>query len=179
MRDCNFASDDFVEAYEELKHYLEAVSDGEGREMLESDLPPDQKTQFEALLDEMLVEFNDEANEEIYNLYLDWDDTLRLMFEQGRSPGKLLNFFETFVESVSKIALGSQENSDIFADQLGELGADKTEVKEELRKRITRKRIVALEEREYQNSLDAVSDAYNETISDELENLQNDREACI
>lgn len=167
----NFAPNEFVRALGDLRWYLQLSSESEPNENLSHFLDPDQKSRIERMLDEMLVAFDEERNSNAYDLYLDWDDTFRLMNELGRSPRELLDFLEMFVEAIAKLALRFEDHSHITEERLEEWEEENEEIKTDLQNRIERKRKEALEQREYQNTLDTVSESYNETVFDELEDL--------
>lgn len=167
----NFAPNEFVRAFGDLRWYLQLSSESEPNEDLSHFLDTGQKTRIERKLDEMLVAFDKENNSDIYGLYLDWDDTFRMMNELGRSPRELLDFLEMFVEAVAKLTLRFQDHSHITEERLKEWEIENEEIKTDLQNKIKRKRKEALNQRDYQNTLDTVSESYNETIFDELEDL--------
>lgn len=167
----NYAPDDFVRAYGDLRWHLATVAEDESQSTFSRFVPPDEKTRIEELLDEMLLAFDEEAYGEVHDLYLEWDDTMRLLNQQGSSPRELLEFTELFVEGVAKVVLRLAEHSDVPPEKLAEWRAERDEVRTDLRNRIERKRRAALSERTEEGSLDAISDAYNESIAEELDDL--------
>lgn len=168
----NFAPNEFIRAYADLRWHLAYLSTmNEDQDTFDRFLDRKQKSRIEEMLDEMLAEFDEEEYQEIYSLYLDWDDTLRLMNELGRSPREMLDFLEMFVEAIAKIAIRFNDNSNISEGKFSEWEEEKSEVKTDLRNKIQRKRKEAIKQRDYQGSLEAISESYNEAIFEELEDM--------
>ncbi|MEY7848217.1 hypothetical protein AB7C87_03335 [Natrarchaeobius sp. A-rgal3] len=167
----NFAPDDFVIAYADLRWYLNTVSQDKGQHRLSQFVAPDEKTHIEELLDEMLANFDEELYSEIHNIYLDWDDTMRLLVDIGRSPRELHDFTETFIEGTARIILRFEEHSNIDSETLENWREEKEKVRRDLQSRVTQKRKEALSERQPTSTLDSVSDSYNTAISEELDEL--------
>lgn len=167
----NHAPDDFVKAYGDLRWHLAAISEDEAQSTFSEFVPAEEKTRTEELLDEMLVAFDDEEYGDVHDLYLEWDDTMRLLNQQGSSPRELLEFTEMFVEGVAKIVLRLTENTNVPAEKRSEWRERSAETRADLRRKIERKRESALSRRRDAGSLDAVSESYNESISDELDDL--------
>ena len=164
-----FAPNDFVRAYGDLRWHLQLIQDRQPDVTFSLFLPPDEKSRIERMLDEMLVAFDAENNSEIYELYLDWDDTFRMMNEMGRSPRELLEFLEMFIEAVAKLGFRFEDHAHITDGRLEEWERENDEIERDLVNEIQRKRNEALEQRAYGESLERVSEAYNDAIFDELE----------
>jgi len=169
----NFAPDDFVIAYADLRWYLNTISQDEDQHRLSQFVAPDETTRIEELLDEMLANFDEERYSEIHDIYLDWDDTIRLLVDIGRSPRELHDFTEIFIEGAARIILRFEENSNIDSEALDEWREEKEKVRKDLQNRVTQKRKEALSERQSTSALDSVADSYNTAISEELNDLQN------
>ena len=167
----HFAPDDFVVAYADLRWYLNTISQDEDQHRLTQFVGPDEKTHIEDLLDEMLANFDEEQYSELYDIYLDWDDTMRLLVDIGRSPRELHDFTESFIEGAARIILRFEENSNIDSDTLEEWSEEKEKVHRDLRNRVTQKRKEALSERQSTSTLDSVANSYNTAISEELDDL--------
>jgi hypothetical protein len=167
----NFPPHEFVTAYADLRWYLSTISSDKNQKTIEYFTDPSEKSTIEELLDEMLVSFDEDEFEEIYDLYLDWDDTVRLLNEEGASARELLDFTETFIEAIAKAVLRFKNQSHISDQRLNEWKEEKEKVLNDLEKKIQRRRKSTLSGRSSSEGLRDISDAYNETISDELEDL--------
>lgn len=167
----NFPPHEFVTAYGDFRWYLSSISIDRNQKTIEHFTDPSQKSRIEELLDEMLVSFDEDEFGEIYDLYLDWDDTVRLLNEEGASARELLDFTETFIEAIAKAVLRFKDQSHISDSRLEKWEEEKEKVLSDLEKKIQRRRRSALSGRSPSGELRDVSDSYNETISDELEEL--------
>lgn len=167
----NFAPDDFVVTYADLRWYLYTILQDEGQQRLSQFVAPDEKTRIEELLDEMLANFDVERYSEIHDIYLDWDDTMRLLVDIGRSPRELHDLTETFIEGAARIVLRFEEHSNIDSEALEDWREEKKKLRRDLQSRVTQKRKQALSERQSTSALDSVADSYNMAISEELDDL--------
>lgn len=167
----NFPPHEFVTAYGNFRWYLSSISFDRNQKTIEYFTDSSEKSMIEELLDEMLISFDEDAFEEIYDLYLDWDDTVRLLNEEGASARELLDFTETFIEAIAKAVLRFKDQSHISESRLEKWGDEKEKVLNDLEKKIQRRRESALSGRSLSGELCNVSDSYNETISDELEDI--------
>lgn len=167
----NFAPHEFVAAYGHFRWYLSSISIDRNQKTIEHFTDPSEKSTIEELLDKMLTSFDEEEFEEIYDLYLDWDDTIRLLNEEGASARELLDFTETFIEAIAKAVLRFKDRSNISEHRVEEWEEEKDKVLNDLEKKIQRRRQSALSGRSLSGELQDVSESYNETISDELEDL--------
>lgn len=165
----NFPPHEFVTAYGNFRWYLSSISLDRDQKTIEHFTDPAAKSRIEELLDEMLISFDEEPFAEIYDLYLDWDDTIRLLNEEGASARELLDFTETFIEAMAKAVLRFKDREHISEDRLTEWKKEKQKVLNDLETKIERRRESALSGRSLSGELQEVSDSYNETISDELE----------
>jgi len=166
-----FPPHEFVTAYGNFRWYLSSISLDKDQKTIEYFTDPSEKSTIEELLDEMLVSFDRDEFEEIYDLYLDWDDTIRLLNEDGASAREMLEFTETFIEAISKAVLRFNKRSNISEDRLNEWEDQKGKVLNDLEKKIQRRRDSVLSDRSSSGELRNVSDSYNETISSELEDI--------
>jgi hypothetical protein len=167
----NFPPHEFVTAYGNFRWFLSTISIDRNQKTIEHFTDPSEKSTIEELLDEMLISFDEEEFDEIYDLYLDWDDTIRLLNEEGASARELLDFTETFIEALAKSVLRFKDRSHISHDRLEKWEEEKEKVLVDLEKKIHKRRESALSDRSLSGELRNVSDSYNETISDELEDI--------
>lgn len=167
----NFRPDDFIEAYGDLRWYLAQFAIDDEQRTLTKFLGSKQKSVIEDHLDRMLGTFPSEEYQEIHHTYLEWDDTIRLLHEQGHSPRSLLEFTELFIEGLAKTVLRFKHNDNIPDERLAEWQEDKEDTLRELGDRIQRKRQEALQHREESGMMDRIAESYNETILDEINDL--------
>jgi len=167
----NFPPHEFVTAYGDFRWYLSSLSLDRDQKTFEHFTDPSAKSTIEELLDEMLISFDVDEFGEIHGLYLDWDDTIRLLNEEGASARELLDFTETFIEAFAKAVLRFKERSHISEARLNEWEEEKEKVLNDLEKKIQRRRESALSGRSLSSEFRDVSDSYNETITDELEDF--------
>lgn len=167
----NFAPHEFVTAYGNLRWYLSSISLDRNQKTFEHFTDPSAKSKIEELLDDMLTSFDKGEFEDIYGLYLDWDDTTRLLNEEGASARELLDFTETFIEAFAKAVLRFKDRSNISEARIETWEEEKEKVLNDLEKKIQRRRASALSGRSISGELHDVSEAYNETIRDELEDI--------
>lgn len=167
----NFPPHAFVTAYGDLRWHLSTSSLDSDQATFDQFSDPAEKSTIEELLDEMLVTFDEDEFEEIYGLYLDWDDTIRLLYETDASTRELLDFTETFIEALAKAVLRFKDQSNVSEARLQEWREEKEDVLHDLEHSIQRRRKSALSSRTPSGELEKVSDAYNEMIAEELEDL--------
>lgn len=167
----NFPPHEFVTAYGNFRWYLSSISLDRDQVTFEHFTDPSEKSTIEDFLDKMLISFEEDEFEEIYDLYLDWDDTIRLLNEEGASARELLDFTETFIEALAKAVLRFKDQSHISQSRVKKWEKEKEKVLNDLEKKIERRRKGALSGRSLSGELHDVSGSYNETISDELEDF--------
>ena len=167
----NFPPHEFVTAYGEFRWYLSSIALDRAQMTFEHFTDPSEKSKIEELLDNMLASFDRDKFGEVYHLYLDWDDTIRLLNEEGASARELLDFTETYIEAMAKAVLRFKDRSNISEKRLKKWEEEKEKVLNDLEKKIQRRRESALSDRRLSGELRDVSESYNEAISDELEEL--------
>lgn len=167
-----YAPNDFIRAYGELRSYIgEALLSDTDQHLFDDYVPDSERTVFEAILDEMLVNFPKEEYE-LYETYLVWDDTMRLLYDQGASPRELHNFFESLIEVLSEAILRFQHRSHIPEGRLRRWQESREETLENFRNSVEEKRSTVLaRDANSGNELEGVADAYNETIIQELDDF--------
>lgn len=170
----NYSPNKFIQLYGDLRWHLAALS-------LEQDKPQQstvsafhsepKRSEVERLLDEMLINFPEEEYSEIYNLYLTWDDTMRLLEENDARPREKLDFLENFIQKLSKIVLRFEHRSDIPDYRIERWREDKPRHKQELEDQINRVRERALNGREISGVLESVSESYNKSVIDSINDI--------
>jgi hypothetical protein len=167
----NFRPDEFIEAYGDLRWDLAKFVVDDKQQTFAQFLDKDQKSTIEDHLDRMLATFPSEEYEEIHHIYLEWDDTIRLLHEQRYNPGTLKEFAELFIEGLAKAVLRLKYNNNIPDERLAKWQAEKDETLADLADRIRRKRKDALQHRDEAGMLDRLAEPYNETILDEIDDV--------
>ena len=167
----NFSPHEFITSYGDFRWYLASRSIDENQSTFEEFLAPSEKSTIEQMLDSMLIAFDKEEFGKIYEQYLEWDDTIRLLSDQGASARELLDFTELFIEAFAKIVLRLKDRENISEERITKWQAEKEEALEDFETKVERKRRSALLGREVSGELDRVSESYNESISDELEDI--------
>lgn len=164
------APNEFVEAFGNLRWHLSARTIAqEDQSALDAFVTEERKTSMEDLLDDMLRDFPEDEYGEVYEEYLLWDDTFRLLYDQGASPRVLKEFLESFIDSLSKICLRFEDNSNIPDEEIESWEEEKTDEISNLKESIKRKRKLVVQERHPTDELETVSAAYNESIEDEID----------
>lgn len=167
----NFRPDGFIEAYGDLRWDLAEFAIDEKQQTFAQFLDKDQKSSIEDHLDRMLATFPTEEYKDIHHIYLEWDDTFRLLHEQGYSPRTLKEFAELFIDGLAKTVLRLKYNNNIPDERLAKWQAEKDETLTDLADRIRRKRKDALQHRDESGMLDPLAEPYNETILDEIDDV--------
>lgn len=171
----NFRPEEFIEAYGDFRFYLAGFVVDTKQRTLTKYFDPAEKSIIEDYLDRMLVTFPEQKYSEIHETYLEWDDTIRLLYEQGHSPRSLKEFTELFIEGFAKTVLRFQYNDHIPEDRLIKWRAEKEEILSDLIDNIQRRRRNALRQREDSEMLNRISDSYNESILNEIQNNSDGR----
>jgi len=161
------APNDFIEAYSRMRAQFESVNLNK-QELLVEHTEGGTVAYFEHLLDEMLETFPRRRYEPVYDLYLRWDDTMRLMLEADTDFQELHDFLDFFIERLSEIVLRFEHNENISATRLADWEEKKPESEEELTSHIDETRRKYLLETEQAGELEAVEEAYDDVVCREL-----------
>lgn len=166
----NFAPTPFIEAYSRLRAQFEAV------DLDQQQLLPDYNqggaSTIENLLDEMLVSYPEERYGELYDVYLSWDDTIRLLLSNGATAAEMKDFLEFFVEKLSEIVLRFEHRHNIPEERLESWREQKSEKLETLEEGIEETRRAALEGHEPPEILQSVSESFDRTVEEEFDELE-------
>lgn len=162
------APNDFIEAYSRMRAQFEAVNLNQQELLFEHTERGGTDAYFEHLLDEMLETFPRRRYGDVLDLYLRWDDTMRLMLEADADFQELHDFLDFFIEKLSEIVLRFEHNTNIPAGRLEEWEEAKPDSKEELADEIEDTRREYLLATEPAGELDAVEDEYDDVVSREL-----------
>lgn len=168
------AENEFIRKYSELRWLLSTIdlgrqerldnygSGGESNEMY-----------LKRQLDGMMTVYpaDEERYENMKGLYLRWDDTIRLMVDQSVEYSRIAEFLDDFIRTFSKGVLRFVYNQNISDDRLRDWEEDAAEEQAKFTTHLKDVRSELLRGRSRSTELDRVSEAYSQTIEEQIENL--------
>jgi len=163
------AENEFIQEYSELRWLLGTIDLGKQQR-----LAGESNEEFlRESLDAMIEAYPSDENRysEIEALYLRWDDTVRLMLDQSEEYSRIAEFLDDFIEVLSKAVLRFTYQHNISENRLNEWEEDAAEARSEFTTQIRTVRRELLDERPRSTELDAVSDAYAETVEEKIDSL--------
>lgn len=163
-----FAPTKFITAFDDFRSFI-SKTDRQST-TLDSFISgkPSYSPESEALelLDEALISYPEDRYEEMYDVFLEWEDTTRLLLEQETSfdeaEGLLRDFWETF----SKVELRLQHEQNTPQEQKMRWVKQRENAKREFRERLTEMRNEILTNRQQSDVLNDVAESYSETVRD-------------
>lgn len=170
------APKEFIRAYSDLRWQLNnADLESQSKlqayaELSEPPSEPQNETYVIHLLDEMQITFPEEY-EEMRSLYLRWDDTVRLMLEQDRRYEEIAQFLDSFIETLSQYTLRFEHGENIPDSRIAEWKEEGDERVETFEKELREIREGLLLNRENSGLLDSISESFDETVLDDLEEV--------
>jgi len=168
------AANEFIQAYSELRWLLSTIDLGEQRRLPNYGARGESNEEYlKRQLDEMMVAYpeDEERYEEMKTLYFRWDDTVRLMVGQSVEYSRIAEFLDEFITTLSKAILRFAHNQSISEERLVDWGVDAAEEKAEFTTRLREVRTNLLRNRSRSTELDSVSDAYSQTVEEQIEQL--------
>lgn len=169
-----FAPNEFIRSYSRLRKHLESLeqveidSETSRQRRLDDFDDSEGRNYVEQLLDRMITTFPREQYEDVYRLYLRWDDTMRMLVEQDRPIHEQKVFLEFFVEKLSEITLRFEHNHAIPEDRLSDWYDRRAEIIRELDEGIEETRNECLSRREQSGELESVAEIYDETVIEDI-----------
>lgn len=161
------APNSFIEEYSRLRAQFEAVN--LNRQALFAEYTEGgTEGFFMEKLDKMLDTFPRSRYSDVLDLYLRWDDTIRLMIEANADFQDLHDFLDFFIERLSEITLRFEHNSNIPRSRLNTWSDEKPSAEEEMEKRIEEVRQEYLLKTEQSGELERIADEYDELVSRNL-----------
>jgi hypothetical protein len=167
-----YAPNEFVSAYSDLRRALQYTDLDEQTPLstFDPDRPNDNHGLVASQLDRMVDTYPDDdpAFDPLFDVFLRWEDTARLLIEQGREFARLEAFLDEFVQAISEavlrhhFAVGVDEER---VDQWRTNAAASVEAFEEV---VRDWRTDLLESRDRSGVLQSVSETYDETVLDGL-----------
>lgn len=162
---------EFIRAYSELRWQLENVEPTqtglEGHSEIKS-----RKDIIEDLLDEMMITYPEEFDQ-METLFLRWEDTMRLLLEEDVEYDQIEKFFESFVETLSRVELRFHFNRNIPEARL-ENWKDEVETElEEFEVELDEQRQgLLLDQPEISVAkFEKISESYSATVMEDMESL--------
>jgi hypothetical protein len=168
------AENAFIRKYSELRWLLSTIDLGE-QERLENygNGGESNEEYLKRQLDEMIDAYPDEQGRygDMKRVYLRWDDTVRLMMDQSVEYSRIAEFLDDFIEVLSKSVLRFVYNQHISDERLAEWEEDAAEEKSNFTSHLRDVRSELLHDRSRTTELDRVSDAYSQTVEEQIEQL--------
>jgi hypothetical protein len=168
----HYAPNEFVLSYSNLRAYLQYTDlDTQVPLTVFGDTDPDDNREIVTdLLDKMRTTYPESSRrfDQLFEVYLRWDDTARLLVEQGNNFSRLEQLLDDFVQVLSNTVLRFEYNDDISAARLDEWDAGTDSEIENFETDLRRRRETLLSERERSGVLESVSDSYDETVLRDL-----------
>jgi hypothetical protein len=104
-------------------------------------------------------------------LYLRWDDTVRLMVDQSVEYSRIAEFLDDFIRMLSKTVLRFAYNQNISEERLAEWEEDAADERNAFTTKLKDVRTELLADRSRSTELDRVSEAYSQTVEEQIERL--------
>lgn len=159
-----YASEEFIERYSDLRWHLSAESQTREGGQQSLDVFSDGPTRTEQLLDEMFLTYPEDEYEELYEHYLTWDDTMRMLVEEGAHPGRQLAFLEFFIEKLSQITLRFEYRRNVPEERLEAWREERPDQIEELDIKLESVRQRLIEQRPTSEIFYELSESYDRVI---------------
>lgn len=125
-------------------------------------------TEAQELLDSVLVEYPEDTYDEMYEVFLEWEDTTRLLLERDASFEEIESLLSDFWETFSKVELRLHHEQNTPHEQKIEWLDERDDVKRQFRNRLTEVREGLLTGHESNGDLESVADSYSETVTNLL-----------
>lgn len=168
------AENEFIRKYSELRWLLSTIDLGRQERLQNYSSSGESNEEYlKRQLDEMMAAYPDdeERYEEMKTLYLRWDDTVRLMVDQSVEYSRIAEFLDDFIRALSKVVLRFVYNQNISDERLADWEEDAAEEQAEFTTHLKSVRSELLRGRSRSTELDRVSDAYSQTIEEQIEQL--------
>lgn len=156
------APKEFIRAYSELRELL--ITDLEEQAVLTRYSSKDASNQeiVTDLLDEMLMTYPTQRYEDMYGIYLRWDDTARILIEDDPDYPGLKEFLDDFIKALSKVELRFEHGSNIPEYRLDRWWNERDDVLNSFEEELENRRIALLKSDEPSGELESVAEEYNE-----------------
>lgn len=170
------APKEFVRAYSELRERLN-VSNIEQQAVLGQFSTGEEgnKELVIDLLDEMLLTYPKNEYDAIYDLYLLWDDTARLLVEGNPNFETLNEFLDEFIEALSKVELRFQHSEHVPDERMKRWREGRDEALEGFETTLQDRRKEILTDHESSGELEKVAEEYNDTVARLMQARDNEK----
>ena len=168
-----YAENEFIQKYSELRWLLSTVDLGR-QERLQNYLDGESNEEYlSRKLDAMMTAYPEDEDSygEMKTLYLRWDDTVRLMLDQSVEYSRIAEFLDDYIQVLSKVVLRFAYNQNISEERLADWKEDAAEEKSEFTTYLREVRTDLLRDRSRSTELDSVSEAYSQTVEEQIEQL--------
>jgi hypothetical protein len=169
-----YAENEFIRQYSQLRWLLNTIDLGK-QERLQNYASGGESNEeyLKRQLDGMMAAYPDdeERYDEMKTLYMRWDDTVRLMVDQSVEYSRIAEFLDDFIEALSKVVLRFAYNQNISEERLADWEVDAAEEQEAFTSKLSDVRSELLRGRSRSTELDRVSDAYSQTVEEQIEQL--------
>ncbi|MFW5949837.1 MAG: hypothetical protein ACOCR6_00590 [archaeon] len=168
------AENEFIRTYSELRWLLNTIDLGRQERLPNYGSGGESNEEYlKRQLDEMMAAYPDdeERYDAMKRLYFRWDDTVRLMVDQSVEYSRIAEFLDDFIRTLSKVVLRFAYNQNISDERLVNWEEDAAEEKSEFATHLKEVRSKHLRNRSRSTELDRVSDAYSQTIEEQIEQL--------
>lgn len=160
-----YAPTEFIRDFDRFRNYIQRIDEQNTTlAQFASDNASSRAEDAQEFLDDLVVDYPVEAYDEAHGLFLEWEDTTRLMLEQGRSFDEVSNLLEDFWETFSKVELQIKHQQNTPPSQLNRRIREAERDKEEFVHRLEDIREALLRQEESDNILESVSESYSETV---------------
>jgi len=168
------AENEFIRTYSELRWLLNTIDLGRQERLPNYGSGGESNEEYlKRQLDEMMAAYPDdeERYDAMKRLYFRWDDTVRLMVDQAVEYSRIAEFLDDFIRTLSKVVLRFAYNQNISEERLADWEEDAAVEKSEFATHLKEVRSKHLRNRSRSTELDRVSDAYSQTIEEQIEQL--------
>ncbi len=168
------AENEFIRKYSELRWLLSTIDLGRQERLQNYGSGGESNEEYlKRQLDEMMAAYPDdeERYDDMKRLYLRWDDTVRLMVDQSIEYSRIAEFLDDFIRMLSKVVLRFAYEQNISDERLADWEEDAAEEKVKFANQLKEVRAEHLRSRSRSTELDRVSDAYSQTIEEQIEKL--------
>jgi hypothetical protein len=169
-----YAENEFIREYSELRWLLNTIDLGRQERLVNYGSGGESNEEYlKRQLDGMLDAYPDEEDRyaEVKRLYLRWDDTVRLMVDQSVEYSRIAEFLDDFIRMLSKTVLRFAYNQNISEERLAEWEEDAADERNAFTTKLKDVRTELLADRSRSTELDRVSEAYSQTVEEQIERL--------
>lgn len=159
-----YAHEEFIEKYSDLRWHLSAESQAHEENQQSLDAFSDSPSQSKRLLDQMFRTYPEDEYEELYEYYLTWDDTMRMLIEAETHPGRQFEFLEFFIEKLSQITLRFKYRQNIPEERLESWQEERPGQIEDLDKRLESVRQGLIDQRPTSEIFYELAESYDQAI---------------